>query len=281
MCDAGRYSYKAVETEDRLLRPMVRISDRAEKAEWSVALSQIDERVSSAIGQYGIAATAVIATPTLSNEELWMVRTLFGTGMRIENIAFRCPPDPNGVDDDLLRKADTFPNSFGAETILGSLPGEKDVAKILDGAAAGKIKTLIVIGGGLVERFGEETLRQKLQPVELLLAIQTHTSAITEAATIAAPMVTYTETAGTVCNFEGRVQQYWMAISPVGASRPLLDILADMAQRWELKAPSRDTEECFANLAAGVEYFGGLTYDALGETGVNPKQRTTAGAVSG
>jgi NADH-quinone oxidoreductase subunit G len=279
MCDTGRYSYKTIEVPERVLHPGVRLAgDQPERAEWTMALSQIDERVSQAVGQHGIASTAVIAIPSLSNEELWAVRKLFSDGMRVENIAFRCPPDPSGVEDDLLRKADTFPNSFGAEAILGTLGGETEVARVLDGAASGRFKTLIIIGGGLVTRLGEDVLREKLRTVELVVAIQTHRSAITEAATVIAPMTTYTETDGTVCNFEGRVQRYWAAIPPVAHSRPLLDILADLAQRWELKVPPREADLCFEELSRHVAHFDALTYDDLGETGVNPASRQPVGA---
>ena len=104
MCDAGRYSYKTIESDERLLKPMVTMTgNKAEACDWGVALAQIDEQVSHHVGSHGIASAAVIATPTLSNEELWAVRRLFAAGMNIERFAYDCPPDPSGVEDDLLR----------------------------------------------------------------------------------------------------------------------------------------------------------------------------------
>jgi NADH-quinone oxidoreductase subunit G len=278
MCDSGRYSYKHLESEDRLLTPLLRLTGREpEKSDWTLALSQVDEQVTHQIGRHGVAAAAVIATPSLSNEELLAVRHLFMQGMKVEKIAHRCPPDPAGVEDNLLRKSDTFPNSFGAAMILGQ-PHTADptVETTLEVAAAGKIKTLFIIGNGLLERYGADVLREKLRNVETLIAIQTHRSVLTELARVALPMVTFAEADGTVCNFEGRVQRYYQAIPPLGQSRPLLDIIADLANRWELQATPREPEVCFDLLAQDVEYFAGLSYDSLGDAGANPSRQRAA-----
>jgi len=272
ICDAGRYSYKGIESADRLLRPGVRGTESSSPATaWTDALAQVDERVTHAIATHGVGTAAVIATPALSNEELWAVRRLFRDGMKIEAIAHQCPPDPHGVEDDLLRQADTFPNSCGAQRVLGASPAAVfSVESVLEAASAGRIKTLFVIGEGLNERFGIEPLRTALGKVELVVAIQAHRSVITEAAAICLPMATYAEIEGTVTNFTGHVQHFWPAMPPVGGSRPLLDILADLANRWELPAAPRDAGSCFDELAGGVEYFSGLSYAALGSVGLNP-----------
>ena len=275
MCDAGRYSYKTIESGDRLLRPAVRLQgDRSEETNWGVALSQIDEQVSHQVGSHGISAAAAIVTPALSNEELWAVRRLFADGMRIERIAYSCPTDPVGIEDDLLRKADTFPNSFGCDQILGNSQGESaSVATILRDAEEGRIKVLFIIGSGLAERFGAEALRNSLKRVELIVAIQTHCSVITDLAHIAAPMASYAETDGSVCNFQGHVQRYYAAIKPLGDSRSLLETLADLAGRWEVQGAPRDPEACFSAMAREIAYFGSMSYDTLGESGVNPSRR--------
>jgi len=282
MCDTGRYSYKSVESEDRLLQPLVRLTGKGqEQSDWTLALSQVDERVTHQVGRHGVAAAAVIATPSLSNEELWAVRRLFMQGMKIEKIAHRCPPDPIGVEDNLLRKTDTFPNSYGASLIIGQpQTADPTVETILEAAAAGKIKTMFVIGGGLLERYGADLLREKLRNVETVIAIQTHRSILTEIAAVALPMTSFAETDGTICNFEGRVQRYYQTIPPAGQSRPLLDTLVDLANRWELNAAPRQAENCFAELTQNVEYFAGLSYDLLGASGVNPSRRSATAATA-
>ncbi|MEW5702305.1 MAG: 2Fe-2S iron-sulfur cluster-binding protein [Candidatus Zixiibacteriota bacterium] len=273
ICDAGRYSYKGLESDDRLLSPAAR---GQAGLSWTDALAQVDEQVTSAIAAHGVGSVAVIATPSLSNEEIWALRRLFREGMKVDAIAHLCPPDPNGVTDDLLRQADTFPNSFGASVIIpGSPPA---VESVLSSAADGRIKTLFVIGSGLAERIASERLKEALSRVELAIAIQTHHSVVTEAATFAMPMTTYAECTGTVTNSAGRVQRFWSAMPPLGDSRPLLDILADLAARWEVPSAPRDPQSCFAELAGCVEYYAGLTYATLGSIGVNPRQMAVPSA---
>jgi NADH-quinone oxidoreductase subunit G len=269
MCDAGRYSYKAIEAADRLLSPSVRGLSAA--ATWTQALAAVDEEFNRVTSAQGMGSVAVIATPALSNEELWASRKLFRDGMKLDKLASQCPADPNGVDDELLRKSDTFPNSYGAAQILGS--ASVRVESVLQACAEGRIGCLFVIGGGLMERFGEARLQDALSKVPLVVAIQTHRSTITELAQIALPLATYAETDGTVTNFAGHVQRYWAAIGPVGEARPLLEILADVAGRWELPTAPRESDACFDQLANEVEYFGGLNYADLGWQGLNPSQR--------
>jgi len=137
---------------------------------------------------------------------------------------------------------------------------------------------MFILGGGLKERFDEETLRSSLKGVDLIVALQTHRSVVTELATIAVPMVSYAETDGTICNFEGQVQRYWAAIPPLGESRSLLEILADLAGRWEVQSAPRDAEECFGDLAGEIAYFNSMSYDALGEAGLNPSKQEAVAA---
>lgn len=277
MCDAGRYSYKRIESDERLGHPMAYLAGgHADRTEWGVALAQVDERITHNVAQHGIASVGVIATPSLSNEDFWAVRKLFGAGMKIARIAHICPPDPKGVEDSLLRKADTFPNSFGARQILNS---SEEVATLFDDVASGRIKTLIVIGDGLPERFGD-ALADRLSAAHMVISIQTYRSVITERSAVALPMATYAECDGTVCNFEGQVQRYWKVFEPQNGARPLVRILADLAARWELPAPPADPETCFDELAREVPYFSGLSYPALGRSGMNPSRRTGALAAS-
>ncbi len=271
MCDTGRYSYKTIESADRLLFPAVR--GLSAPASWTQALAQIDEEINRIKSTQGIGSVAVIATPTLSNEELWASRKLFRDGMKIDKLAFQCPADPSGVDDKLLRKSDTFPNSYGAVQILGTASATVD--SVLQACAEGSIHCLFIIGGGMVGRFGEARLRDVLSRAPLVIAVQTHQSVITELAQIALPMATYAESDGTVTNFVGHVQRYWAAIGPAGGARPLLEILSDLAGRCELPMVPRESETCFGLLANDVGYFGGLNYVDLGWQGQNPSQRTT------
>ncbi|HUU46793.1 MAG TPA: molybdopterin-dependent oxidoreductase, partial [Acidobacteriota bacterium] len=275
ICDAGRYSYKTIESDDRLRQPVIRESggDPAPVA-WETALARIDEVVTRCVAESGADSVAVVATPGLSNEELWAVRRLLVDGMKVRRLGYRLPPDPRGVEDDLLRRADTFPNSFGAHKILGpATSADTTVDSLLVAGGDPPIRVLFVIGGGLPGRFGDDLLRQKLSGIEFVVALQTHRSVVTDAATVVLPVATYAETDGSVCNFEGQIQRYWAAMPPVGDSRALLAAIADLAARWDVRSAPRDAGACFAELAGKIAWFAGLTHEALGDNGVNPSRR--------
>ncbi len=273
MCDAGRYSYKEIESDDRLTAPTV----DGKAAAWSDALAAADSEINRVVAAHGAKSIAVIAPPTLSNEEYWAVRRLFRDGMKIDAIAHRCPPDPAGVDDELLRRADLYPNSFGAESIVASSMTSESV---LAACREGSVKMLIIIGGAFVMSLSEPDYRAAVQKVGCVVALRTHRSVVTDAAKIALPMTTYGETSGTVTNFAGHVQRHWPAIEPVGESRPLLAILADLAARLEIPSAPREPEICFEELSKAVPYFSGLSYRSLGRTGINPsKEKPVSSAV--
>jgi NADH-quinone oxidoreductase subunit G len=273
MCDAGRYSYKNIESDDRVLEPC--ISGRS--ASWQDAYTRIDEDINRIVAAHSAKSVAIIAPPTLSNEEYWSLRRLFRDGMKVEAIAHRCPSDPAGVEDALLRKADLYPNSFGAEKIIGSTVTSETV---LDACNSGSIKMLIIVGGAFVMGMSEDQFASAARKAECVVAIRTHRSVITKSATVVLPMTTYAETNGTVTNFAGHIQLYRAAIDPVGQSQPLLAILADLAARLEISAGSSHADQAFNELAGGVEYFRGLTHKTIGRTGVNPAARSTAVAAT-
>jgi len=277
MCDAGRYSYKQIEGDGRLLHPVFASAGAQEHVDWAAALARADDIVANSDPD----STAVIATPALSNEELWAVRKLLARGLKIATIAHVCPADPEGIDDDLLRRADTFPNSFGAGEILKDEGIRAITVKdVLNSAKEREFQSLIVIGGGLERRFASDFLHEAFAGTASIVAIQSHQSAITDCATIALPMCTYAETDGTICNFLGHVQRFARAIPELGESRTLLEILSDLAQRWEQPAAPRQAEECFAELAGAVSYFAGLSYDSLGQWGTNPAHRKAEAVAS-
>lgn len=267
MCDAGRYSYKDVESDNRLLEPLL----AGQKATWPDALAKLDEEINRIVAAHGSKSVAIIAPPTLSNEEYWAVRRLFRDGMKVEAIAHLCPPDPAGVEDEFLRKADLHPNSFGAERILTS---SVTTESVLESCTRGAVKLLIVLGGAFVMSKSESEFRELLKQVECLVAIRTHHSVVTDCAQIALPMTTYAEMDGSVTNFAGHVQRYWAAIEPLGQSRPLLTILSELGARLELPTAPREPEICFAELGREAGHFSGLTYRVLGRLGVNPAKST-------
>jgi predicted molibdopterin-dependent oxidoreductase YjgC len=88
------------------------------------------------------------------------------------------------------------------------------------------------------------------------------------------PSAAYAEREGTFTNFEGRVQRFRAALEPLGEALPDWEILARIGRalggRDPIYTATRATE-VFDALAAAVPALAGLTYRALGDTGLTAK----------
>ena len=80
-------------------------------------------------------------------------------------------------------------------------------------------------------------------------------------------LLTWVERDGTFTNFEGRVQRFWKAVEPLGASLADWEIIGRVGEALGLGAPPARAEDCFKALAASVPAFGGLSYRDLKDTG--------------
>src|SRR5712692_6704861 len=101
MCDEGRYGYGFVDDPSRIALALARDAGNARELGSSDAVAM----VASALGRYAPEETAIIASATMPNEDLWALRTL-AEGRGIRQIGFRIPPRVPGSEDDFLIRAD-------------------------------------------------------------------------------------------------------------------------------------------------------------------------------
>ncbi len=132
MCDEGRYGFRDVDAESRLTAPATRADGRPVETTWDEALAALE----AAIRRRGPDEIGVIASPDMSNEDLYLLGRLV-RHLGVRQVAFRVPPRVPGRDDDFLIRADKHPNTRGAEL---TLPADgPDARAILAAAAAGRI----------------------------------------------------------------------------------------------------------------------------------------------
>src|SRR5512133_1607129 len=74
LCVRGRFGYQFINSDKRLMKPLVRKNGKLEEASWDEALETVAARLKSAG-----AAAAAIATPRLTNEELVLFKQLMET----------------------------------------------------------------------------------------------------------------------------------------------------------------------------------------------------------
>lgn len=74
LCDRGRFNFEFINSPERLRSPLIRRGDDFEETSWSEALDFIAERVRAIIDVDGASAVAGLASPRLTNEDLYVFR---------------------------------------------------------------------------------------------------------------------------------------------------------------------------------------------------------------
>ena len=84
LCDRGRFNFEFINSPERLQSPLIRRGDAFEETSWSEALEFIATRLQSILETDGPDAVAGVASPRLTNEDLYVfkrfMRDVVGTG---------------------------------------------------------------------------------------------------------------------------------------------------------------------------------------------------------
>ena len=262
MCDPGRLSYaKVAYTRDRLVEPLARGASGLEPVDWDAGTQVAARRLGALSG-----SVAAIAHPRMSNEDLWELARLVkaaGGGA----IDFRADDAWKGVDDltdGILIRGDPHPNTRGGMEILG-LDRESRVREILDRAATGEIRGLVVCGWD-AETLGELGARA-LEAAEWVLFLGSRRDSLIEGADLVLPVCVHVERDGTFTNHAGRVQRFWPNVTPHEASRPGWEALSAITAALGGGAAPVSAAASFHDLAAEVAGFAGLSYATVGDQG--------------
>ncbi|HSR49631.1 MAG TPA: molybdopterin-dependent oxidoreductase [Acidobacteriota bacterium] len=257
MCDEGRFGYGFAD-QNRFEFPMLRLDGELQYAEWDEALDKAADTLKQAVDEHGAGSIGVIASPQLSNEELYLADKVFRQGLGVENVGFENPWQKDGFSDDFLIKGDKNPNTRGAR----EMGWDGDIKAILEKAASGEIKVLYLF----LHDFAEEEAQALLDKAGTVIfhgSNQNHSSAKSDLVLASA---VWAEKDGTFTNFEGRVQRFKAALQPLDESRRDVDILLDLAQRLGQQLVYNNAEDLF------MEWFG-MTYQDMNPQGENIENR--------
>src|SRR3989475_3715765 len=274
MCDAGRQSYSTLYERPRFDRPILRGGPGARGPEqdtssldtgslWDLALDRSAELLRGAAERHGRKGLAAIVSARLTIEDLYVAKRVLGDLLGVPRLAV--PPHEAGEDDHLLLRRDKTPNARGAAAVGIGTPSAGRVKEILEDAAAGNVRGLVVVGEDLTGLPGfSEALLEKL---DVLVVIDWWQSPAAERAHVALPACGYGEFEGTMVNFQGRVQRLRAGLNPRGEADPVWRILRDLGRRFGLPSEYATSRAVFDDLAAKVPAFAGLSYRALGDRG--------------
>ncbi|GAB4397205.1 MAG: NADH-quinone oxidoreductase subunit NuoG [Rhodoferax sp.] len=88
IADRDRFSYLALDSEDRLLKPMLKQDGRWQEVDWDFALESVAERLRGISQQFGSGAIGALVSPHATVEELHLARSLM-SGLGSPNIDYR------------------------------------------------------------------------------------------------------------------------------------------------------------------------------------------------
>ncbi len=159
-------------------------------------------------------------------------------------------------------------NSQGAVD-MGFYPvdGGSDASLILDGCSAGSIKTLFVAGENpLISYPDHARVKSALDKVECLIVSDLFLTETAAMADVVLPACSFAEKEGTFTATDRRIQHIKPAIRKVGQSRSDFDIFSALITRLGGEAPATPSA-LFAEIAASVPGYAGMSYITLGEEG--------------
>ena len=258
LCDEGRYGYPFVDDPDRVKLPMRREGETLIECTREEAIAE----VAAALGRCRPDEIGVIASPKMSNEDLFAVKAVLGG--RTSQVGFRVPPATPGDEDDLLIRADKNPNTRGAELMRL----DADVQGILAAARAGRVKCLWIFHHDLfASAWPEPEVRASLAAAPTLIWSGTNANRTSALAHLLLPSAAWVEREGTFTNFEGRVQRFRTAVPPLGESLADWDLLGRVDVALGNGGGRTRAEHWFRDLTTAFAPFAGMTYRSLGDGG--------------
>jgi NADH-quinone oxidoreductase subunit G len=298
MCDEGRVnSFAFVNAETRLRSPLIKKEGTLVEVGWDEAIA----RVASELKTYKRSEIAGIGSAFATNEDNYLFTKLMRY-LGVANIDFVQHTDA-AFQDDLLRRADTSPNSLGAKEVgVHPYEGGADFNGIMKGIKEGKIKALYCLEDNIAK---DPAVADALARLEFLVVHSSNENITTDLADVVFSASSFAAKHGTYTNFQGHVQRIRPAVATVDQDRALdgfsmsrWDKFGAHNDRWSkgAKLDARPTwriitslasvmgakwkyalaEDVFNEISSNIKAFKGLTYSKIGSQGatIEPKSKT-------
>ncbi len=257
MCDEGRYGYK-FHDQNRILQPVSREGKKFQEKTWEALIPEVARRISEG-------RTAVLISPQLSNEEIFLIRKVFAEKLGSQDL-FLLSPNADGFQDDILIRADKNPNTRGAAE-LGFKTSPEALQNLAEQINRGEIKGLVVFGQDVYARFEKLGIKAELNRLAWSVFIGSNHNLMSESATYVLPSATYAEKEGTFTNFEGRVQKFNKVLEPLGQARSEWEIIEALARELGHGLSYAAAGEIFHELALAESFFHGMDYEKMTQGG--------------
>lgn len=214
MCDEGRLNYKFV-NENRIDRPLCGSDEGAQTVSFEEALGNMRitlgfEPTGRVDGPSSV-KTVVLASATCTLEEMYQAKRLARGALDAPVFVARHVAD--GVEDQLLRRADKHPNTSGAQMLgldvldlIGD--GNETAAQVVEDALG---------GGGVLLYLGfnyaiSAALERLAACADKVVAVSACKTSLSDRADLVVPGLTFAEKLGLMVNFKGHIQKLGQAL---------------------------------------------------------------------
>ena len=277
LCDEGRYSLHELNNGERVERPLLKGGDgKQAPATWDEAAHTIDARLKEIAGTSGANAILGFASPSATNEALYLFKQYIGEQIGASQFDFRADSEDQRVtekEDDILRHRDKHPNTMGAlkldlmSTALGGIDGA------IRAARDGKLKAgMIIYFKPLVPRAGDSEAEAKMaelvKALDYSVVLAAHQADWQQQASVVLPVAAWSEEDGTYTNYQGRVQFAAKAIEPGGDILPVWEVFAMLLHVSGAESRWMTPDEVLATMIENAPAFRGLDLDQRRSPGV-------------
>jgi NADH-quinone oxidoreductase subunit G len=257
MCDYGRLNFDYLQSDRRLLEPLIRDENKLQPSTWANAIRSVAELLRPFVGWQ----IAILASGRMTNEELWLTARLAESlGVTLVDIVPR-----TGESDDILLSADRNPNTSGARLLkIGSDAGD-GLQHIKDAIFSGQVRALISLGENPL-RLG--ITNEDLEKLPVYVVMDLLSNETTGFATAVLPSLGFAEKRGSMINGKGRLQRLNRSVRGPGAARDDWEILRDLLMATGGSNSVYTIEDVFRQMSEAVPEFSGLTLSRISDLGV-------------
>ncbi len=275
MCDEGRFDAYPRKGQGAFKTPIVRRGETLVEVPWDEAISVLVERLGAILDARGPEAIGGLLSTWLTTEELYATRFFLRDAVATPHMDYRVSPiqaqEHDEAEDHVLRRTDKSPNTQGARLLnLGPGPGGFGTREMLDAAATGGLKGLLLFG---VDPWAERTLMERLEGfldrLDLLVIWADRESPITGRVHLLFPALGFAEKEGTIVNFAGRIQRLRKAVDSQNKVVPLEEVLRQVAVGLGRAAMPVTPGEIWHRLATEYAPFHGIGYEGIGPLGIS------------
>jgi NADH-quinone oxidoreductase subunit G len=271
ICDEGRYSYHSIDAPGRLKTPRIKQENQYKSVSWDEALHKAAAALKQTLTDHGPQSAAVLISPRMTNEELFLTRILFRDLLHIENIESRIPSNAPVYSDDFLITADKNPNTYGENLFF---PEGSGCETLLQACTEGRIRFLYIFQHDLTCGYESSRIHEALSKVECVVFQGSWNQPTADLAHIQFPSAVYAEKKGTFTNLQGRIQRFNAAVPPIGESLPDIEIISRLANELGTPLSGASAEDVLKEIGGYFDSFAGMTWETVGANGqlINSRQ---------